>query len=47
MRIFGDGSKALGMLRLLATKALIRPREALKNWRGYVNKCKRGELSIL
>ena len=44
MRIFGDGSRALGMLRLLATKALLRPREALKNWSDYVNKCKRGEL---
>jgi hypothetical protein len=44
LRVLGDGSRALGALRLLATTALNRPRQAWKSWRDYVDRCKRGEL---
>ena len=44
MRVLGDGSRAIGMLRLLANKAQQRPREAIKVWRDYIDRCKRGDL---
>ena len=44
MNILGNGSKTLGMLRLLGYKALQRPKQAVILWKNYVESCKRGEL---
>ncbi|OMJ89188.1 hypothetical protein SteCoe_8740 [Stentor coeruleus] len=43
-RIIGDGSRALGALRLLGSTALNRPREAFKLWKDFIERNKRGEL---
>ena len=39
-RIMGDGDKIAGAIRRVAMASQRRPRDALRNWRGYVDKCK-------
>ena len=43
-RIIGNGNAILGKLKELETRLLRIPRDALRNWKNYVDKVKAGDI---